>query len=109
MTEQSLEITKPYSLFFKALANAARMKIISLLRDGPRSVSDICKELGFEQTMVSHHLKCLSFCGFVNSDRKGKNKIYSLNEETITPLLRIADRHLDKYATNLFECEVLKR
>lgn len=109
MTEQSLEVERPYSLFFKALANTARMKIINLLQNGPKNVREICEELGFEQTMVSHHLKCLSFCGFVNSDRNGKNRIYSLNEETITPLLKIVDKHLSKYATDLFECEVLKR
>ncbi len=109
MTTQSLEVMTPYSLFFKALANAARMRIINVLRDGPKSVTDICRELEFEQTMVSHHLKCLSFCGFVNSDKHGKNRIYSLNEETVIPLLKIVDKHLCKYAANLFECEALKR
>jgi len=109
MTLKSLELVKPYSLFFKALANAARMGIINVLRDGPKSVTEICRELGFEQTMVSHHLKCLSFCGFVKSEKHGKNRVYSINEETVIPLLRIVDKHLGRYAANLFECEALKR
>ncbi|MBS7628987.1 winged helix-turn-helix transcriptional regulator [Candidatus Bathyarchaeota archaeon] len=45
MTTQSLKMMNPYSLFFKALANAARMRIIDMLRDGPKSVTDICREL----------------------------------------------------------------
>lgn len=109
MTEQSSEIARSYTLFFKALSNTARIEIISLLQHGPRTAGEISKELGFEQSMVSHHLKCLSFCGFVKSERNGKNKVYSLNDETVAPLLKIVDRHLNRYATNLLECEVLKR
>lgn len=109
MTFRSLNVGKPQALFFKALANPARMSIINLLQHAPRSVTQISEELGFERTMVSHHLKCLSFCGFVTYQRNGKNKIYSLNKETVTPILGIVDRHLDIYARNLLECEALKR
>lgn len=108
MTLESLKLVKPQSLFFKALANPARMSIISILQT-PKSVAQISEELGFEQTMVSHHLSCLSFCGFVSFQREGKNKIYSLNKETIAPILKIVDKHLKKFASNLYECNTLKR
>ncbi|MBI4257619.1 MAG: winged helix-turn-helix transcriptional regulator [Thaumarchaeota archaeon] len=109
MTLKSIEWGTPHSLFFKALANPARMSIMSLLHTEPRSVTEIFEELGFEQTMVSHHLRCLSFCGFVKSNRKGKSKIYSLNKETIVPILEIVERHLVKYASSLYSCDVLER
>ena len=64
-----------YKLFFKAFSNKTRFDIINLLRKGPKHVSDICKELNFEQSRVSHNLKCLEDCGFVNSKWNGKNKI----------------------------------
>ncbi len=42
---------KPYSLFFQALANQTRMQMLQLLADkGGMSVSEICSELGLEQT-----------------------------------------------------------
>lgn len=108
MTSMSYE-SDSHRLFFKALSNNSRIAILNLLRKGPKSVTEISEELGFEQSRVSHNLACLAFCGFVNSKRKGKNKVYSLNTETIQPLLSLVDSHIEKYARNLRECKVLKR
>ena len=101
----------PYALLFQALSNPVRMDIINLLREKkkPLSVSEICIELGLEQTHVSHALRCLTFCGLVESAREGKSKLYSFNKQTVPSLLQAADVHLKKYATNLYTCEVLKR
>src|SRR2546427_612498 len=112
MTLMSTEYAtvKPHALLFQALANPARMQILALLRDrGSKNVSEICDELGLEQTYVSHSLKCLAFCGLVTVEREGKSRIYSLNSETVLPLLDIADKHLREYASNLFSCEELER
>ena len=109
MINNTIEIAKPQSLFFKALANRGRMSIINLLETGARNVNQIADDLELDQTLVSHHLRCLSFCGFVASERNGKSRTYSLNKETISPLLRLVDKHLDKFATNLYECETLER
>ncbi len=97
------------SLLFRALSNDSRVSILNLLRDGPKSVGQISKALRLEQTAVSHNLKCLTFCGLVTSNRLGKTIEYSLNQETVEPLLRIADRHVSKYAANLRTCETLER
>ena len=108
MTKMSY-LSNSHLLFFKALSNKSRISIISLLRKGPKSVAEISKELGYEQSRVSHNLACLAFCGFVISERNGKNKVYSLNTDTIQPLLSLVDNHIGKYARNLRECKVLKR
>ncbi|MGO9644494.1 MAG: ArsR/SmtB family transcription factor [Candidatus Bathyarchaeia archaeon] len=100
--------TAPYHLFFLALANEARMSIIHSLRKGPKSVNEITKAVGLQQSHVSHHLKCLTFCGFVKNNREGKKRIYSLNEKTVNLLLKIADRHMERYAKQLRTCEVLE-
>ncbi len=97
------------SLLFKALSNDSRVSILNLLRSGPKSVGQISKALGLEQTAVSHNLKCLTFCGLVTGNRLGKTIEYSLNQETVEPILRIADRHISKYAVNLRTCETLER
>ncbi|MFQ6124480.1 MAG: ArsR/SmtB family transcription factor [Candidatus Heimdallarchaeota archaeon] len=103
------DILITYQLFFQALANYSRLAILSLLEKGPKTVTEISKELGFEQSRVSHNLTCLAFCGFITSERNGKNKVYSLNTATIQPLLGLVDQHIEKYASNLRECKVLKR
>ena len=98
-----------FSLLFKALSNEYRIRILNLLRNGPKNVGQISKILGLEQTVVSHNLKCLSFCGLVMSWKLGKLRIYSLNLETVEPILRLGDRHISKYASNLRTCGTLER
>jgi len=109
MSSKTIAI-KPHALLFQALANPTRMRILHLLRErGSMNVSQILDELGQEQTQVSHNLRCLAFCGLVTVQREGKSRIYSLNYDTIPPMLEIADRHLRKYGRNLFSCDVLER
>lgn len=98
-----------YALFFKALSNRTRMAIVDLLRKGDRTVQEIVDELGFEQSRVSHNLRCLTFCGFVKNRKEGRNRVYSLNRETIEPLLELVDRHIGLYANHLYTCKVLRR
>lgn len=101
---------KPYALFFQSLANQTRMQLLTLLADkGSMNVSEICSELGLEQTLVSHNLRCLTFCGLLTSSRDGKSRVYSVNGQTVLPLLKIVDTHLRDYASNLFSCDVLER
>lgn len=97
-----------YSLFFKVLSNITRLKILELLRQGPRNATEIGEALGFEQSRVSHNMTCLVNCGFVTVKTRGKNKVYSLNEETIVPLLGIIEKHVQKYGRDMEGCEVLK-
>lgn len=97
-----------YKLFFKAIANSSRLRIIRLLQKGPLSVTEICKKLGLEQSYASHALKCLADCGFVEVTRKGKNRVYSINKDTIAPMLRLIDRHSKKYYAHLVKCGVIK-
>lgn len=97
-----------YRLFFKAFSNKTRFEIIKLLRKKPRSVTEICRELKFEQSRVSHNLKCLEACGFVSSKWNGKNKIYSLDKRHIIPILDNIEKHIGRYDKRLECCGDLK-
>jgi DNA-binding transcriptional ArsR family regulator len=97
------------SLLFSALSNEYRVGILNLLRNGPKNVGEISDALKIEQTMASHNLKCLAFCGLVTGERFGKTIEYTLNRETVEPILRLADKHISKYAINLRSCKTLER
>jgi len=101
-------INVSYILFFKALSNDTRLRIVDLLRSGSRNATEIGKALDIEQSMVSHNLTCLINCGFVTAKQFGKNKVCSLNKETVIPLLEIIDRHTREYGKNLEGCAVLR-
>lgn len=92
-----------YKLFFGSLANLNRLKVINILRQGRKSVGEICKATNFEQTMVSHNLKRLERCGMVFHMKKGKHCYYYVNKTTIKPLLGLIDGHMKKYC-----CKILK-
>jgi len=86
-----------YELFFETFSNKTRMKIIEALSQGPKSVTQICKLINEEQSKVSHNLKKLTECHFIDAKRKGKQRIYSLNKDTITPILELVHKHVRKY------------
>jgi DNA-binding transcriptional ArsR family regulator len=83
--------------FFKVLANPTRLAILEALRKEPRSVNEIAKMLKQEQSMVSHNLESLEKCTFIFSERKEKQRIYSLNRETVEPLFKLFDYHSKKF------------
>ena len=90
------QIYEAYKLFFGTLVSEPRLKIINLLRKGKKNVSEIIKELNFDQTSVSHNLARLKMCGFVLDEINGKFRYYKLNEETIKPLMLLIDKHMSK-------------
>jgi len=101
-------INNPYKEFFRAFSNETRFEIIKLLREKERSVLEIADILGFEQSRVSHNLKCLADCGFVTSRPNGKKRIYSINQGVIVPMLKLIDKHIEKYESHLKKCGVVK-
>lgn len=98
-----------YRLFFKAVSNPARHQIIDVLRKNKKlSVNQIAEKTGLEQSWVSHSLKCLTDCGFVDVEQNGKRRVYALDTKTIRPLLDLMDKHLKKYESRLKQCGVLE-
>lgn len=89
---------KTYHIFFSKLANPLRIEIISLLKKNEKglSVTEITKNMWVEQSKVSHALADLRNCNLVTVKQKGKQRIYSLNKETMLPILEIIDKHSEK-------------
>ncbi|MEK0338341.1 MAG: metalloregulator ArsR/SmtB family transcription factor [Nitrosopumilus sp.] len=96
-------LEKAYKIFFGTLANKNRLKIINLLRKGTKCVHEICEELDFNQTTVSHNLKRMLRCGFVFVEKKGKYRCYSLNKKTIKPLMNLIDGHMHDYCEKIVQ------
>jgi len=82
-----------YHIFFTNLANPLKIEVILSLQKKEKSVTELVKELGFEQSKVSHALSSLRCCKIVDVKKKGKQRIYSLNKDTIVPILGIIDKH----------------
>ena len=77
-------------------ANRAKFDIIMLLREKPANVKGICKRLHMEQSAVSHNLKRLHACNILSIEKEGREHLYSLNKETVIPMLKLVDAHVRK-------------
>lgn len=82
-----------YHIFFKNLANPLRVEIILSLREKAKCVNELTKEIKEEQSKISHALTSLKDCNIVKVESKGKERIYSLNKDTIVPMLNLIDNH----------------
>jgi DNA-binding transcriptional ArsR family regulator len=90
--------------FFMTLGNKQRVRTLQLLNsEGPQSVSSIAEALKAEQSAVSHSLKHLLQCHFVTVKKEGKERVYSINEDTVAPLLNQINKHVEKYCAK--DCE----
>jgi len=98
-----------HRLFFKAFSNQTRLEIIDLLRKKSLTVTEICDKTGFEQSRVSHNLKCLENCGFVIVNKEGNYRKYFLDKETILPIVKLFEKHIVKYKKRLKCCKVIKK
>ena len=92
-----------YYPFFNTISTKIRIDIIQLLRKGPKNVSEICTILDEEQSKISHNLKELAECNIIQYEQVGKSRVYSLNKDTIEPILDLVDKHVSK------KCESCKR
>lgn len=91
-------INNSYKRFFRTLANENRLTIIHFLaQNGPQNVSEIIKRTNLEQTAISHNLRRLLACHFVSMQQNGKERIYTLNSDTIKPLLTLMDKHVKRF------------
>ena len=66
---------------FAALGEPSRLRIVELLRVGPRSVGDIVEALRIRQPQVSKHLRVLGESGIVAARPLARRRIYHLEAE----------------------------
>ena len=81
----------------KSLSDGNRLRILTLISSGKKSVSAIVEELGLSQPLVSHHLKELKRSLLVKVEREGPFIYYELADTRILDVLQT----LSKVATDL--------
>lgn len=87
---------KAYELFFRNFANKTKLDIILCLKEKSLNVGEITKITNIEQSNISHNLKDLIGCKIVSMQQKGKHRIYSLNKQTVVPMLGLVEKHAKK-------------
>lgn len=72
--------------FFKALADANRLKIVGLLAQQDASVEELAALLEISASTVSHHLSRLAGIGLVSARAEGYYSIYRLETDALAEM-----------------------
>ena len=75
---------------FRALGHPARIRILELLIEDERQVSDLLADLGIEPSTLSQHLAVVKRIGLVESSRKGNAVTYRLTDRSVEQFLMAA-------------------
>lgn len=75
-------------IFFKALADANRLKIVGLLARQPYTVEQLAAILGLGASTISHHLSKLSEAGLVSASAQSYYNYYRLETEKMEDMAK---------------------
>ncbi|OBB77666.1 metalloregulator ArsR/SmtB family transcription factor [Mycobacterium sp. 852014-52144_SCH5372336] len=78
----------------QALGTPSRLMMLTRLRQGPCTVTELADAVGMEQPAVSHQLRLLRALGLVAGTRAGRNIVYSLYDNHVAQLLDEAIYHI---------------
>ena len=90
--------------FFRVLGDPTRLHILQLLEERERTVGELVSEVAQPQPRVSTHLACLRHCGFVDTERRGKEVVYRLVLRGLDQIVDEADVALEPIAERLATC-----
>ena len=89
--------SRSHDLVFKALADQRRRHLLDLLRDAPKTTTDLCAHFReLDRCTVMQHLRVLEKAGLIIVRKKGKFRWNYLN---VVPIRDIYDRWINQYAS----------
>ena len=83
---------------FRVLGDPTRVRILDALSAGELCVCDIATCAGISESAVSHQLRLLRGMRLVRPRRAGRQVFYSLDDQHIVQLLRLAVTHVQEPA-----------
>jgi DNA-binding transcriptional ArsR family regulator len=86
MKDLPAEALEQVALYFQALAEPSRLKILNLLRGGEASVGEIAQQCGSSVANVSRHLALLGQRGLVARETRGNSVYYRIADPSIYEL-----------------------
>ena len=96
---------RPVAKYFRALGDPTRLRIVELLgAEEELSAGELTRRLTQPQPMVSNHLACLRWGGFVTIRRDHRRIYYRLADQRVAARLELAHGLLDDNADHVTTC-----
>lgn len=88
-----MKVLYELSDFFKVMGDGTRIRLLWALEEAEMCVNDLAVLLDMTKSAVSHQLKILRIAKLVKSTKRGKNVLYSLNDNHVKVILEKALEH----------------
>lgn len=75
----------------RILGHPARLSVIAILSEGPRSVNDLAGLVGVSQSNLSQHLSLLKDRGVIDSVREGHQVFYRIANPRVMEFMRLME------------------
>ena len=79
---------------FRLLGEEGRLKMVLACLSGPKPVCCLASVAGLSQSLASHHLRHLREARILKATRKGKNVLYTLDDQHIECVLKDMVSHV---------------
>jgi DNA-binding transcriptional ArsR family regulator len=100
---------------YTVIAEPSRRRILDRLLQSNSSVTDLVKDLGLSQPLISKHLRTLRESGLVQVKVEAQRRIYSLDAEPLADIdewlsayRKKWNRHVDALAAHLDQKKILQ-
>ncbi len=90
----TVEKAQNMSEFFGFLADANRLRILSILAEKEMCVGDLAIALQMNESAVSHQLRTLRTIRFVNFRKQGRHVLYRLEDENFLDFFQSVSERL---------------
>jgi DNA-binding transcriptional ArsR family regulator len=80
---------------FDALGHPMRRRMLEVLRDGPRPVGELARELPIGRPAVSKHLRILEGAGLVEHRSRGTRNLYAVAPDGL--------QHAQRWLTDMWD------
>ena len=88
---------------FRALGEPNRLTILSALRTGERTVTELMEDTGLNQANLSKHLRMLHQLGYVGRRKQGLHVYYRLRDRDVFRICDILCSRLERDLRGLLE------
>jgi DNA-binding transcriptional ArsR family regulator len=100
---------------YAVIAEPSRRRILDRLLQSNSSVTDLAKDLGLSQPLISKHLRTLRESGLVQVKVEAQHRIYSLDtgplvdiDEWLSAYRKTWSQHVDALAAHLDQKKILR-
>lgn len=89
-TELAMADANLLAAALKALADPARLRLLSLIRaSGRATTASLVERLGLSQSTVTHHLLALQAAGFLRREPEGRMTWYSVDTDAVEAIRQL--------------------